>query len=324
MPLVSVIIPTYNSAHYLPETIASIQAQDFDDFEIIIVDDRSTDNTKEVIAGLAAGNIRYYCLDANHGGPSLPRKIGVEKSHGDFIAFCDSDDLFVPDRLSTAVTFLQNCPELAMVFTDVQKFDDGTGKVLGNFLDGYDRFHVLPKKKVGDNCFVITSDDAFPCLFFENYILTCGVTVRRTTFDTIGGFDETLTNGDDRDMWFRITRNFPIGFISKVGFMYRIRAGSISGRGPVLTANRSRVLRKQIAMGLPRDLYKRCRQMIAQNYFSCGYHFQVKGQMVKARNYYFQSLRTSLNREALKGILISLLGGKVYLALRKMMKSVCG
>lgn len=320
MPLVSVVIPSYNSAQYLPKTIASILAQDFDDFEIIIVDDKSTDNTKEVISGLVAENIHYYCLEKNHGGPSLARKIGIEKSRGVFIALCDSDDLFLPNRLRTAVTFLLKCPELGMVFTDEQKFDDRTGRVLGNFLDGYDIFHALPKKEVGKNCFVITPDNAFSCLFYENYIMPSGVTIRREIFKEIGTFDESLTNGDDRDMWFRVTRKYPIGFIDTIGFQYLVRASSISGRGPGLAKNRSRVLQKQQESGLPGKLHNRCQKMIAQNYFGIGYHFQIQGQMHQARGYYYQSLHTSFNKAAFKGVIISLLGTKMYFGLKKVKK----
>jgi len=251
MPIVSVVIPTYNAAKYLPETINSVLEQDFDDLEIIVVDDKSTDNTKKVLNEIGSDKIRYYRLEENHGGPSLPRSIGVKEAKGEFIALCDSDDLFAPGRLSSAVKFLRNYPELGMVFTDEQKFDGATGKDLGNFLEGYEIFHTLPRKEVAGNCFVIASDDAFSCLFFENYVMPSGVTVRSSIFKDIGCFDETLTNGDDRDMWFRITRKYPIGFINKIGFRYRVRASSISGRGPSLAENRTRVLRKQIEIGLP-------------------------------------------------------------------------
>lgn len=312
MPIVSVVIPTYNAGKYLPATINSILEQDFDDLEIIVVDDQSTDNTEEVLNKIGSDKIFYYCLEENHGGPSRPRKIGIKEAKGEFIALCDSDDLFAPGRLNFAVKLLRNHPELGMVFTDEQKFDDATGKDLGNFLKGYDRFHALPKKQVEKDCFVIAPDNAFSCLFFENYIMPSGVTIRRSIFKDIGSFDETLTNGDDRDMWFRITRKYPIGFINKIGFRYRVRAGSISGRGATLSENRIRVLQKQMEASLPDYLHKRCQELIAQHYYSIGYNFQIQGQISKAREYYIESLRTSLNVIALKGVLITLLGGWSY------------
>lgn len=320
MPLVSVVIPTYNSAHYLPETIASIQAQDFDDFEIIIVDDRSTDNTKEVIAGLDAGDIRYYCLDANHGGPSRPRNVGIRNARGTFIAFCDSDDLLRPGRIGRAVKFLQSNPDLGLVFTNAKKFDDQTGTDLGEFLNNeYKMFHSLPKKQVGENSFLIAAKDAFSCLFYENFITTpSAVTVPKRIFEIVGLFDESLTNGDDWDMWFRISRLFPIVYIDEISFKYRIRAGSISKRGPILAINRSRVVKKQLSADLPIRLRKRCWKIVSRNDYGIGYYYQTLGEMRHARKYYRKSLRESFNLSAARGLLISMLGKKIYFWLKKM------
>lgn len=318
MPKVSVVIPAYNSAKYLPETIESIISQSFKDIEIIIVDDASTDNTSDIIARINSSDIRYVRLEENHGGPSRPRNIGIQKAKGEFIAFCDSDDLFVPGRLSTAIKFLRNNPDMGMVFTDAQKFDEITGADIGgNFLNGYNLFHALPKKEVAKNCFAISSKDAYSCLFFENYILTCGVTVRASVFQKVGYFDETITNGDDKDMWFRISKDYPIGFIDKIGFKYRKRGNSISTRGPELAINRSKVIQKQLNNNISPSLQKRCHEMIANNTYGIGYYYQSRGEMENARKHYCQSLVESFNWPALRGLFISILGKKIYFVLKK-------
>jgi glycosyltransferase involved in cell wall biosynthesis len=317
MPEVSVVIPAYNSAKYLPETIESIISQSFKDIEIIIIDDASTDNTSDIIARINSSDIRYFRLEANHGGPSRPRNVGIQKAKGEFIAFCDSDDLFVPGRLSTAIKFLRNNPDIGMVFTDAQKFDEDTGADIGNFLNGYDLFHSLPKEKVAESCFIIASEDAFSCLFYENYIMPTGVTVRASVFETVGYFDETITNGDDRDMWFRISKDYPIGFIDKVGFKYRKRANSISTRGPELAINRSKVIRKQLNNNISPRLQKRCHKIIANNAYGIGYYYQSRGDMKNAKKHYCQSLVESFNWPALRGLFISILGKKIYFVLKK-------
>lgn len=317
MPFVSVVVPTYNAAKYLPETIYSILEQDFDDIEIIVVDDCSTDNIKEVLDGICTDKIRYFGLETNHGGPSLPRNLGIQKARGEFIALCDSDDLFCPGRISSAVQLLLGHPELALVFTDEQKFDDTSGKIIGNFLDNYDQFRGLPKQEIGDDYFIIKSENAFSCLLRENYIMPSGVTIRRSILKDIGGFDETLTNGDDWDLWFRITRIFPIGYIDKIGFRYRIRSDGVSGRGPSLAKNRIRVLQKQMETELPETIFSQFQKKLALHYFGIGYHYQNNGEMEHARKYYFESLKTTTNLPAIKGILISLLGKHIFLKLKQ-------
>ena len=317
MPKVSVVIPTYNSAKYLPETINSILSQDYDDFEIIVVDDHSTDDTKKVIKEFNCNKIRYIFLEKNHGGPSKPRNVGLKAAQGKYIAFCDSDDLFLQGRISSAVQFLDDNQDLGMTFTDEEKFSEATGKDLGNFLEGYDSFHALPKKKIAENYFIIDPKHAYSCLFYENYIMPSGVTVPASVFKAVGYFDETITNGDDKDMWFRITKNFPIGFIDQISFKYRKRLNSISARGQQLAINRLKVFRKQLNNGIPQSLQKRCHEMIATNIYEIGYHYQIQGDMKNARKYYFQSLIVFLNWPALRGIFISIFGRKIYFGLKK-------
>lgn len=324
MPTVSVIIPAYNAENYILETIESILTQSYKDFEIIVVDDKSTDNTKNIVMQIASDKIRYFCLDENHSGPSRPRNIGIKLALGKYIAFCDSDDLYTPNRLKSAVNFLESNGDLGMIFTDEQQFDDKTGKELGNFLHGYNLFHSLSKKKINENLYIIKSEDAFNCLFYENYILTCGVTCRRSIFTKIGYFDESLTNGDDRDMWFRITRKFSIGFIDDIGFRYRVREGSISGRGPELAVNRSKVIQKQINEGLPLRLQNRCRQIIAANTYGIGYYYQKEGKMSDARKYYIDSIKKKINLLAIKGLFITFLGRKIYFWLKKKVNEIKG
>lgn len=317
MPKVSVIIPTFNASIFLPATMAAIRSQTFADFEIIVVDDKSTDNTREVVLNLDSSEIRYHCLKKNHGGPSLPRNIGIKMANGEYIAFCDSDDIWQRDHLLNAVNLLDSRDELGMVFTDAEKVDFTAGQSLGIFLYHYDRFKSLPKTQLAEHFYTLESNTAFPALFYENFILTCGVVVRRKVFDEVGLFDERLTNADDWDMWLRITRVHSIGFIDLPGFQYRIRSGSISGRGPILAENRTRVLRKQLELGLPTILTKRCHQLIAYNYYGIGHYYQSKLDMSKAREQFLLSLRTFWNWAAVKGYLISLSGSRFYNTLRR-------
>lgn len=105
--LVSVIMPTYNCGAFISQTIRSIQEQTYENWEIIIVDDCSTDNTKEIVVGLmsADARIKYHCLDTNSGA-AVARTEAMKKANGEYMAFCDSDDLWVPEKLEKQLRFM--------------------------------------------------------------------------------------------------------------------------------------------------------------------------------------------------------------------------
>lgn len=204
-----------------------------------------------------------------------------------------------------------------MVFTDAQKFDEDTGADIGNFLNGYDLFHSLSKEKAAESCFIIASEDAFSCLFYENYIMPTGVTVPASVLKRVGPFDEELKNGDDRDLWYRITKEYPIGFINQIGFRYRIRLNSISTRGPELAKNKIKVIKKQMRSNLSAKLKNRCKKNIAKNLFGIGYYYQKSGNIKSARSYYKESINYHPNFPSIKGYFITMLGKSIYKTIKK-------
>ena len=107
--LVSIVTPTYNCGKYIEATIRSIQAQTYQNWEMIIVDDCSTDNTAEVVAKCKDKRLLYYRLSANS-GPAIARTKAMELAKGDYIAFCDSDDLWVEDKLLKQIAFMKKIP----------------------------------------------------------------------------------------------------------------------------------------------------------------------------------------------------------------------
>jgi glycosyltransferase involved in cell wall biosynthesis len=317
MPLVSVVIPTYNSAQYLPDTIESVLSQSWQDFEIIIVDDGSTDNTQEVVAVFNSNKIRYIRQESS-GGPSKPRNVGIHHARGKYISFCDSDDLMSRDKLSEAVAFLERYSDLGLLFNNFMVFNERGDSFPGTFLDGYQTFWNLPKKRVGEKWFIIESALAYKGLFWENFIGTSGTVVPKSVFQSIGGFDESIGSGEDRDMWFRITRRYAIGYLDIVGHQYRRRETGITGRGGIAFAlSPVRVMRKQLETGLPPSLQNRAHCNIARAMFELGYHWQCLGDFKQARIHYWSSLKESFSVVALKGLLVSCLGKKLVAILKE-------
>ena len=120
-PRVSVVIPAYNAADYLGETLESVLAQDCGELEVLVVDDGSTDGTADVVDALDDPRLRCIRLDPS-GGPSRPRNRGVEAARAPWVALFDSDDLMLPGKLRRAVELFEQRPQLGLVFTDFVKF----------------------------------------------------------------------------------------------------------------------------------------------------------------------------------------------------------
>ncbi len=317
MPLVSVVIPTYNSAQYLSETIESVLSQSWQDFEIIIVDDGSTDNTQEVVGAFNSNKIRYIRQE-NSGGPSRPRNVGIHHARGKYISLCDSDDLMSRNKLEGAVAFLERYSDLGLLFANFEVCNERGDSVPGRFLDEFQTFWDLPKKQVGEKWFIIESELAYKTLLCQNFIGTSGTVVPKEVFLSVGKFDESIAGPEDRDMWLRISRCYALGYLDVVGHKYRHRETGIMGRGDgVLAPYRIRVMRKQLETGLPPSLQRHARRNIAQSMFALGYHWQSLGDFRQARTHYWNSLKESFSVLALKGLLISCLGKRLVAFLKE-------
>ncbi|OQY97646.1 MAG: hypothetical protein B6D35_14535 [Candidatus Brocadia sp. UTAMX2] len=217
--LVSVIVPTYNSARFLPESVGSILAQTYHPYEIIVVDDGSTDNTKEVLQPFMQ-RIKCIHLEQNKGSPTA-RNIGIQAARGAYIAFIDGDDLWFPEKLQTDIGHFSQHPDISMVYSKHLNIDE-KGVVSDDAVK-----KRLPSGKI------------FIQLFSEqNFILTSSVVVRKEVFEATGLFDEQLFNCQDWDMWLRIAFSFQVAGINKPLVKYRHNPGSLS-------KNRENVLKYQ-------------------------------------------------------------------------------
>jgi glycosyltransferase involved in cell wall biosynthesis len=227
MTSVSVIIPTYNRAHYVRSATESVLAQTYRNCEIIVVDDGSTDDTDARLRNLPA-NVIYY-RQPHSGRPAVGRNTGLRLATGEFIAFLDSDDLFVPDRLERHVARLQSEPQLAWVYSDTEFFADDGGLAtagedeIDSLLDN-SRGSSLP----GDR---LAQGRVFAVLLVTNFIPLSSVTVRRSCLDAIGIFDESprLTGVEDYDLWLRIAAQYDIGYVPGRLSRMRIHGENISG-----------------------------------------------------------------------------------------------
>lgn len=204
---VSVIIPVYNCERYIGEAIRSVQAQTFPAFEIIIVDDGSTDETRRALQPFS-DSIRYF--HQPHSGVGSARNLGLAHSSGDLIAFLDADDLWLPDKLQLQIDFLRQHPDYALVYTDMSMFDEA-GVI-----------HESVKQWLG---MTLPRGWIFRQLFAETLFAADSVMVRRQCLERVGNFDTSLLSGEDYHMWLRLARRYQFGYIDQPLLMYRQHPG---------------------------------------------------------------------------------------------------
>ncbi len=216
MPKVSVIIPTYNYGKYIEKAIDSVFAQTYRDFEIIVVDDGSTDNTREIIETRYKDKVRYF-YQKNKGAPAARNK-GIKESRGEYLAFLDADDWFAPENLKYKVKVLDNNTDIGWIYSDWYYIDE-KGEIIDKASNRYS-FH--DRKLEGD----ISSE-----LFSGgNYITTDSVLLRKQCFEKVGGFDEILPAFQDYELWLRVSLCFEVNFINEVLVYYLVHPNSISSQ----------------------------------------------------------------------------------------------
>ena len=208
-PTVSIIIPAYNVAPYIGETLASVMAQSFTDYEVIVVNDGSSDETE---AALEPFRARIVYLRQENRGVSAARNTALRVARGRYIALLDSDDIWLPDYLKMLVARLESDRRVDVCYPNAVSF--GVPRWEGVlFMDTYpSREPVTFEKLLTRECVVFIS-----------------TMFRREAAEIVGGFDETLTECEDFDLWLRMAqRGFRFSFTTEPLVHYRRRAGSLS------------------------------------------------------------------------------------------------
>ena len=210
MPLVSIITATKNYARFLPQAVASALAQSVCNWELIVVDDGSTDDTSTVVQPfLADKRIRY--VQSDRLGQSRAKNLGIALSRGEFVAFLDADDAWEPTKLERQMPLFDD-PEVGVVFTRRSLIDESG--------------HSLP----------LRSEPPFPRgralneLFVRNFVCFSSAVVRRSVFDRVGRFDETLDLAIDYDLWLRVAKPYAFDFVDEPLVKYRTGHGNLSKR----------------------------------------------------------------------------------------------
>lgn len=205
---VSVIIPTFNHAQYLGEAIESVISQDYPDKEVIVVNDGSTDNTKEVSSRYRE---KIICIEQPNGGCASARNAGLNVATGEYIAFLDSDDSLLPGSLLIRAQHLDDNPDVGFVCGDVIE-------VSGEREQGLKSLRIKPPKK----------PENFRWETIEYCATSSSVMARRTYFETVGNFEPILRQGQDWHMWVRLALHTNMVYLPVPLTRYRIHQSNVT------------------------------------------------------------------------------------------------
>jgi glycosyltransferase involved in cell wall biosynthesis len=271
LPRVSAIIPTYNAPHFLVQSVESVLAQDYGDYELIVIDDGSGPETRAALEPYMQ-RIRYIYQD--NAGPSAARNRGIKESSGEFLAFLDHDDLWLPEKLKSQVEFMDAHQEFPLTYHAVDYFAD-------------DRELDLPQREG-------PSGDVLAKLFKRIFLITLAVMCRRECFEKCGCFNEELRFAQDYDMWLRMALNYDFGYIDKMLGRYRFHEANLSWENDIRHFTEKMTIRESIYAGktaaerIPRKLYRR---EIASVTFKLAKMHLAKDEVEKSREMIAKSIR---------------------------------
>jgi glycosyltransferase involved in cell wall biosynthesis len=276
MAAISVIVPTYNCARYLAESLDSVFAQSERDLEVIVVDDGSTDETPRVLAAYAG---RITVVEGGHGGLSSARNLGLARATGDWIAFHDADDIAVPDRLAWSLAFLREHPAFDAVFCNGRRMQ----------VDDPARAGVVPARY-----FTATAGRALSVVdLFEGYpVYFQGALVPRRAFAAAGAFDPAYRVQPDLEYGYRLFPRLRAACVDRTMFHYRWHTTNNSGDRLGTREDIARVLERLPAVApdaVAAIGARRIREQIARHYFRIGVTRLGRNQRAAARQAFVQA-----------------------------------
>lgn len=252
-PLVSVIIPTYNRAYCLADTLDSVLAQTYSNLEIIVIDDGSSDDTRKLFEGRYAQEYRIkYFYQHNTGLPGA-RNAGIRHANGKYIAFCDSDDIWLPHKLTVQVASMEGFPEVGLSWTDLSAVDPDGNRLHERYTRvGYATWGLFTMEQLFQKTAQLSALQSDLSLNGDVYVgniftpMIVGaiiniptVMVRRSIMDKVGLFNETMKVGEDYDFDLRMCCEAPAAFIDVVTIDYRVGAADQLTR-PELLADQAK------------------------------------------------------------------------------------
>jgi len=279
MPTVSICIPTYNRKDYLRETLDSVFAQTYKDYEVVIVDDGSTDGTEEMIRGTGY-KVRYYWQ--KNAGDAAARNRLIELSGGKFITFIDSDDLLMPDAVERMINVMEAEKEEVIVYGPYTAIDEN-----GNI-------RKRKRKKLYSGCIT-------PQLFEDILVHSCGSMFPKRILEQAGRFDTSLSVCSDYELWLRLSLKYRFIALPAPTFKRRRHSGNLSERSFTNRKIELEVLERFYYQDGGRDVIpeKLAMRRLSEEIYRVGKCALKEGEYHEAKDYFRTSLRSRLNPKSL-------------------------
>lgn len=231
MPTISIVIPAYNVERTILETLESLQKQSFSDFEIIVINDGSTDRTLEVIKTVKDSRISVFSY--SNGGLPVARNRGISKAKGEFISFLDADDLWTPDKLELQLAALQKNPQAGVAYSWTLIMNEKGEK----FYPGHQ---------------VSFEGNVYAKLLLGNFISSgSNIMVRQKAIASVGEFDPTLKSCEDWDYYLRLADSWSFVVVPKFQILYRQSSGAMSSKIDVMEKYHLMVLERALQAASP-------------------------------------------------------------------------
>ena len=300
-PLVSVILPTWNRAHLLPRAINSVLSQTYQNLELIIVDDVSTDNTAETVAQITDKRIKYTKLnykktDTSYGATKA-RNVGLDTARGELIAFQDSDDQWLPEKLQKQVTTLTKAPaKTGVVFTTLRRKENGVE-------------NLIPPHN-----FKLPPDNQYTSVLRKtNTVSLVTAIVKKECFKNVGVFDEKMPKYQEWELWIRIAKHYGFLYIDEPLVVSYAQKGSVSTNPASKIVALERLLKKHYAF------FEQDPHSLATHYFELGksYCGLAGSDFRKGRQYLISATKLQpFSIKILFLLALSLTGPCIYRALK--------
>jgi len=284
-PHVSVIILTYNRAPVLGRAIKSVFGQSYQDFELIVVDGCSTDNTEEIVKSFEDERIKYIKQGANR-GISDARNIGIRSSKGDYIGFLDDDDEWLPNKLEMQVDLLDRLPEdYGVVYSGCRTEQDG--KIVGEYYPAY-------------------QGDVYYQMLRQGFIGTSTILIKRSCFRVAGFFDEELPSCEDWDMWIRLAKDYKFEYVPDILAVYHIHGNQMTFDHLKFIIGTKGVLNKY------HEDFSRNRIILSEQYRYLGALYYLTGDKAEGTRFMFKSIKLNPLQNGIVHVFAALLIPNIY------------
>lgn len=301
MKKVSIVMPAYNCGRLIGQTISSILAQTYSNFELLIVDDGSTDDTASVIKSFSDERIKYFYQE-NHGGPSKARNKGIGEATGEYIFIFDSDDLMRTKKIELSVQAMENYTDADILFTRFSLIDENNKTLREDYLKEYFTLaNLIKTQDIDDGAYYIKVGELLPAVVKSNFIGTSSVMLRSTVLAESDRFDESLKNADDRLFWLKFSSTHNGVFLNTILHDYRVVNSGITGQGMLKKGpNKISALEKAKEFCSEKYLIGLLDKEIANNYLAMSRESKNKGDKKSQRLYAIKSIHHCPGFKAIK------------------------